>query len=74
LANERDRPQWLERSYTFEGNAGEHRAEVIAVLLERMLPRTRGRVALRGGTAREARELGMRGFDRVEQRVALLVG
>jgi hypothetical protein len=32
-------PNAFERSYTFEGSAGEHRAEVIAVVLRKMLPR-----------------------------------
>jgi hypothetical protein len=33
-----DGPNVFERSYTLEGSAGEHRVEVIRVLLERMLP------------------------------------
>ena len=32
-------PHEFERSYTLEGTAGEHRAEVIRVILSRMLPR-----------------------------------
>ncbi len=32
-------PNAFERSYTFEGRAGEHRAEVVAAILGRMLPR-----------------------------------
>ncbi len=32
-------PNAFERSYTFEGSAGEHRPEVIAAILGRMLPR-----------------------------------
>jgi hypothetical protein len=32
-------PNGFERSYTLEGNFGEHRPEVIAVLLRRLMPR-----------------------------------
>jgi hypothetical protein len=35
-------PNALERSYTLEGSAGEHRAEVIRVLLQRLLPMRTG--------------------------------
>ena len=34
-------PKGCERSYTLEGSAGEHRPEVIAVLLGRLLPAIR---------------------------------
>ena len=34
-------PKGFERSYTLEGSAGEHRPEVIAVLLGRLLPAIR---------------------------------
>lgn len=35
-------PNGFERSYTLEGSAGEHRPEVIRVLLERLLPARTG--------------------------------
>lgn len=34
-------PQGFERSYTLEGNAGEHRPEAIRALLAKMLPPNR---------------------------------
>ncbi len=32
-------PKAFERSYSLEGSAGEHRAEVVRVILSRMLPK-----------------------------------
>jgi hypothetical protein len=34
-------PNGFERSYTLEGNSGEHRPEAIAVLLYRLVPQDR---------------------------------